>query len=391
MSILDQIENRSLTNSVKWDRMAEIYQLEDPNDILPMWIADMDFAAPAVLIDAFKKRLEHPVFGYTFEDAKGTQAFVDWAKKRHGFTIDPSWILYQQGVVPAIAAVVETFTKENEAVIITPPIYPPFFNVPKNLNRTVKECPLDEVDGVYSFDFEKFDNMTQQEDVKLFILCHPHNPGGFEWSIETLQEITRICEKNNVLILSDEIHADLILDGRKHTPLAQVAGDAKNRIITCMAPTKTFNIAGIQVAMMIVSDEELRARLREHMVKHAQMSLNIFAGVALKTLYSKEGEEWLEQLLPYISENMDLAISRLTEIEGIHIYKPNATYLLWIDYRKTGKTEEEIMDLLLTKGRLALEPGSKYGEQGKGFLRMNVSCPRSLVEEGIKRFTHALT
>ena len=390
MNNFDHVENRLNTNSIKWDKISTVFHLEDATDVLPMWVADMDFAAPPVLINALKKRLAHPVFGYSFVSNPCTNAFSNWIEKRQGLHVEPKWILYHEGVVPAIASIIETFTKENDAVLVTPPIYPPFFMVPKRLNRIVKECPLIEKEGNYSFDFEKFEEVTKEEDVKLFIFCHPHNPGGIEWSERTLKKIIQICVKNDVLILSDEIHADLMLDGHKHTPLAKIAGDLQNHIITCCAPTKTFNIAGIQAAMMIVPDQQKRLQLKKNAAKHARMGLSIFAATAVEAVYSEDGEIWLEHLLEYISSNMELVIQSLTTaIPGIKIQKPQATYLLWIDYRDTGFTEEEAMKRLLTIGKLALEPGSKYGEQGKGFLRMNVGCSRSTVEDGINRFIKA--
>ncbi|MGX9135702.1 MalY/PatB family protein [Rummeliibacillus sp. JY-2-4R] len=390
MNNFDFVEDRLHTNSFKWDKLDVVYHLEDATDILPMWVADMDFAAPKVLINALKKRLEHPVFGYSFESESCTRAFTSWVNKRHNLHVEPKWVLYHQGVVPALASIIETFTSENDSVLITPPVYQPFFNVPKRLNRIVKECPLNESDGIYSMDFKKFDEMTSTDDVKLFILCHPHNPGGIEWSVDTLQEIIRICVKNDVLIISDEIHADLMLDGHNHTPLMNIANELQNHIITCMAPTKTFNIAGIQAAMMIVPDDQKRRKLQQNATKHARMGLSIFAATAVEAVYSEEGEAWLDELLKYISLNMDLVIEQLTiAIPEITIHKSFATYLLWIDYRNTGLEEDEVMNRLLTKGKLALEPGSKFGEQGRGFLRMNVGCPRATVEEGIKRFIKA--
>lgn len=390
MNNFDHVEKRLQTNSIKWDKVSTIFQLEDATDVLPMWVADMDFAVPQILIDSLKKRLEHPVFGYSFVSKSCTKSFTDWVEKRHGLHIETNWVLYHEGVVPAIASIIETFTSENDAVLVTPPVYPPFFMVPKRLNRIVKECPLYEEDGTYSFDFRKFDEITKEEDVKIFILCHPHNPGGIEWSEDTLQKIIEICVKNDVLILSDEIHADLMLDGHQHTPLAKIAGDLRNHIITCFAPTKTFNIAGIQAAMMIVPDHQKRLQLKKNAAMHARMGLSIFAATAVEAVYSVEGEKWLDMLLDYISSNMDLVIEKLpAAIPGIKIRKSQATYLLWIDYRDTGFTEEEAMRRLLTIGKLALEPGTKYGEQGNGFLRMNVGCARSTVEDGISRFIKA--
>lgn len=369
--------------------MGAIYQIEDTSDILPMWIADMDFAAPEVVTNAIRGRLEHPVLGYAVADDMTTGTFVNWVEKRHNWTIEKNWVLYHSGVVPAIASIVETYTKPKDKILITPPVYPPFANVPIALKREMEECVMVEKDGHYLLDFEAFERSAAKEAVKLFILCNPHNPGGIVWSEDDLREMLRICAKYDVLILSDEIHADLILDGQKHIPLAKIAGEEAARIITCMAPTKTFNLAGVQVAMMIVSDDSMRDKLLKNAASHGQMGPNIFAIDALRAVYT-EGEEWLTELLSYVSANMDLVIEQIpAAVPGIKIVKPQGTYLLWIDYRETGLEEQEVMERLLHTGKLALDPGSKYGESGLGFVRMNVACSKVTVQDGIERFIKA--
>ncbi|MGF9977781.1 MalY/PatB family protein [Viridibacillus arvi] len=389
MSRFDQVINRRDTNSTKWDMMGAIYQIEDTSDILPMWIADMDFAAPEVVTNAIRGRLEHPVLGYAVADDMTTGTFVNWVEKRHNWTIEKNWVLYHSGVVPAIASIVETYTKPKDKILITPPVYPPFANVPIALKREMEECVMVEKDGHYLLDFEAFERSAAKEAVKLFILCNPHNPGGIVWSEDDLREMLRICAKYDVLILSDEIHADLILDGQKHIPLAKIAGEEAARIITCMAPTKTFNLAGVQVAMMIVSDDSMRDKLLKNAASHGQMGPNIFAIDALRAVYT-EGEEWLTELLSYVSANMDLVIEQIpAAVPGIKIVKPQGTYLLWIDYRETGLEEQEVMERLLHTGKLALDPGSKYGESGLGFVRMNVACSKVTVQDGIERFIKA--
>ncbi|MGE7838494.1 MalY/PatB family protein [Viridibacillus arvi] len=389
MSRFDQVINRRDTNSLKWDMMEAIYQIEDTSDILPMWVADMDFTAPEVVTKAIRERLEHPVLGYAFADDATTSTFVNWVEKRHNWTIEKNWVLYHSGVVPAIASIVETYTKPKDKILITPPVYPPFANVPIALKREMEECVMVEKDGHYLLDFEAFERSAAKEAVKLFILCNPHNPGGIVWSEDDLREMLRICAKYDVLILSDEIHADLILDGQKHIPLAKIAGEEAARIITCMAPTKTFNLAGVQVAMMIVSDDSMRDKLLKNAASHGQMGPNIFAIDALRAVYT-EGEEWLTELLSYVSANMDLVIEQIpAAVPGIKIVKPQGTYLLWIDYRETGLEEQEVMERLLHTGKLALDPGSKYGESGLGFVRMNVACSKVTVQDGIERFIKA--
>lgn len=381
--------NRKNTSSMKWDRMDRIYGIDNTEDILPMWIADMDFAAPEPVLEALRDRLEHGVFGYSYvcEDCK--DAVREWLLKKHNWQIENDWMLSHHGVVPAIASVVETLTAIGDGILITPPVYPPFSSIPELQKRSLIECTLIENEGSYEIDFKKFEEALQK-DVRLFIFCNPHNPGGVVWEEDDLKEVVRLCAKYDVLILSDEIHADLIFAPYKHSPLHVVAGDEANRIITCVAPTKTFNLAGIQASMMIIPDEHLREQLRDNGMAHGQMELNAFANAALKAAY-RHGEPWLEKLLQTVSDNMDYVIENLTAaVPGISITKPQGTYLLWIDYKGTGLSEEEIMDKLLNKGKLALEPGTKYGEAGRGYLRMNVATPMSTVQEGVQRFITAM-
>ena len=382
--------DRRKTRSVKWDMMEDVYGIEDASDVLPMWIADMDFAAPQVVIEALKERLDHGVFGYSYICESCKDALRLWLASRHSWQTKNEWMLFHHGVVPAIATVIETFTNKGDGILITTPVYPPFFQVPGNMERTIVECPMSESKGNYSIDFTQFEKALQQN-VKVFILCNPHNPGGIVWTKEELHKIIELCAKYDVLILSDEIHADLVFPEHQHIALAAIAGDEAHRIITCVAPTKTFNLAGVQAAVMIATDENVRLKLDQHAQAHGQMALSPFAAAALKAAY-EDGGPWLKELLETVSSNMDYVIQELEQaLPGININKPHGTYLLWIDYRETGLSEPEIMDKLLNKGKLALEPGSKYGETGVGFLRMNVACPPSLVKDGVNRFISALT
>lgn len=369
--------------------MEKIYGIEDASDILPMWVADMDFAAPQAVIDALFERMKHPIFGYSYMDEGSKTAVQNWLLERHGWQIQNEWMLFHHGVVPAIASVIESFTQKGDLILITPPVYQLFFSIPQKQGRQVVESSLIEENGQYRIDFVSFEKQLK-EGVKLFILCNPHNPGGMVWSKETLQEIIRLCAKYDTLILSDEIHGDLVFPKHKHIPLATLAGEEVDRIITCVAPSKTFNLAGIQAAVMIATDTKKREKLKENALAHGQMELSSFAAVALTAAY-KEGGAWLDELLKVLSSNIDYAIEKLTKaVPGLKIEKLQATYLLWIDYRGTGYSEDEIMDLLLNKGKLALEPGSKYGDTGRGFLRMNVACPRPILEDGVLRFITAL-
>ena len=390
MSAFENVINRRESRSIKWDMMEEFYGIEDASDILPMWIADMDFAAPQVVIDAIQEKLNHGVFGYSYVCNSCKDAVRNWLQKRHAWQTKNEWMLFHHGVVPAIASVIETLTTTEDAILITPPVYPPFFQIPSLMNRTIVEYVMEENEGRYTIDFVEFE-MALQKNVKLFILSNPHNPGGIVWTVEELQKMIELCTKYDVLILSDEIHADLVFPEFQHTSLAAIAGEEAKRIITCVAPTKTFNLAGVQAAMMIVTDEEVRAKLEQNAMAHGQMQLNTFAAAALKAAY-EEGGPWLSELLQIVSKNMDYVIHELQEtIPEIKIKKPHGTYLLWIDYRGTGLSERDMMDKLLNKGKLALEPGSKYGDAGKGFLRMNVACPLVIVKDAVQRFVTALT
>ena len=389
LSIFDQTLNRRFTNSVKWDAMEKIYSLNDTTEILPMWIADMDFAPPSAVSKALQKHAEDAIFGYSYVSEEAKQSIVDWQNKRYNWHIEKESISFSHGVVSALANILTALTNVGDKVLISTPVYPPFFNIPKGNGREVVTCPLVEQQGTYVFDFEAFEQALSQN-VKAYILCNPHNPGGYVWEEATLKEIVRLCAKYDVLIISDEIHADLMLDGVKHTPLAKIAGDEIDRVITCMAPTKTFNLAGIQVAYIITSDKKKRVQLEAVNMATGQGSLNSFAPVALQAAYS-EGLPWLEELLVYISKNMDYVISELTQLPGVHIAKPQGTYLLWIDCRQLGIDEKEIMQRLLEIGKLALEPGSKYGEEGRGFLRMNVACSFDTVKDAVARFKLALS
>lgn len=389
MKAFENVIDRRNTRSVKWGNMEAVYGVEDASEILPMWIADMDFAAPAPVIDAMRERLDHGVFGYSYICKGCKDAVREWLSARHGWETKNEWMLFHHGVVPAIATVVETFTKEGDNILITPPVYPPFFNVPGHQKRNLVECVMKEEEGRYSINFSEFENSLKQN-VKLFIFCNPHNPGGIVWKEDELKEILRLCKKYDVLVLSDEIHADLVFEGSRHIPLAKIAETEGGRVITCVAPTKTFNLAGVQAAVMIAEDEDLHEALVQNALAHGQMELNSFAASALTAAY-KEGGPWLDELLEVISSNMDYVKEELeAKVPGIKIAKPEATYLLWIDYRGTGLDEKEMMEKLLNVGKLALEPGTKYGEAGRGFLRMNVATPRSVVEDGVERFIRAL-
>lgn len=388
MSDFSTIFNRRNTFSAKWDMLKQVYAIEDDTDVLPMWVADMDFALAPVIQEAIHKRLEHPVFGYSFPSEAVKNALSTWVSTKHQLEIQNDWILLRHGVIPGMAEAVEAFSQKGDKVLVHTPVYPPFKGIPSNLEREVVTCRLIENGNSFEIDWTAFEECIKQ-DIKIFILCNPHNPGGKVWSREDLTKMAALCKQHNVLILSDEIHSDLVFKPNKHVPLL-VAAEETDHIITFFAPTKTFNLAGIQGAATIVPNEKLRKVLENGATRRGEMGLNVFSLTAMQAAY-EHGASWLEGLLEVVEGNMKYVVEQLSAIEGIKVSMPEGTYLMWIDYRGTGLNEKDMMDLLLTKGKLALEPGTKYGEGGDGFLRMNVACPRSTVEDGVARFKFALS
>lgn len=388
----DKIYDRKKTNSLKWDqfkdRIRVKYNVEDGSDILPMWVADMDFAIPSVITEAIKERLDHPIFGYSYISDECKQSIQHWFERRHNWTIDTKSILFHHGVVPSLATIIETFTEQGDQVCISTPVYPAFFNIPKALKRELVTCDLAFENDRLNYNFEQLEE-TFKQGVKVYILCNPHNPGGMVWSQEDLEQLVDLCIQYDVLLISDEIHADIVFDGYRHIPTLTVKNADKAKIVTCIAPTKTFNIAGIHAAMMVVPNSELRVKLVNNKQAHGLDDLNLLAAAAVQAAYDK-GEEWLDAMIQYVSTNIDYLMEELNKLEGIQVVRPESTYLVWIDYRGTGLSEDEMMQRLLVKGKLAIEPGTKYGEVGRGFLRINLACPLETVKDGVERFKKAL-
>lgn len=387
MSLFNEIHERKNSNSIKWDKMCEVYNLEDTSQLLPMWIADMDFPAPHALNEAIAERLKHPIFGYTYANDDVKNAIIHWYKARHNWTIDASTILFQPGVVPAIATIIETFTNKGDKIAMATPAYPPFVNVPVAQQRDILLCELTEQNGHYSLDFEKLEAVFKTG-IQMYILCNPHNPIGIVWTREQLEQLVALCIKYDVYLLADEIHADILIT-KTYIPTLTVKDADKAKIIACIAPTKTFNIAGIHAAMMVAPNSELFQALEAHGQAHGDLGLNIFACAAVEAVYTK-GAPWLDELLPYLKNNMDYVQKELNALPGVQVTIPDATYLMWIDYRATGLEEQEMMTRLIEKGQIALDPGSKYGQAGIGFLRMNVACPFELVKQAVDGFKKAL-
>jgi cysteine-S-conjugate beta-lyase len=379
--------DRKGTSSVKWDMTKTVFGRDD---VLPMWVADMDFPPPQQVIDTLNDRVSHGIFGYTFTgDALGN-AVSGWMKDRHNWDIRKSWLLYSSGIVPAIATIIRAFTDKGDTILMHSPVYTPFFSLAENNGRVVEKCSLEVQDGQYTIDFAAFEESLKQG-VKLFLLCSPHNPGGRVWKKEELMKMAELCKKYDVLIVSDEIHADLVHKPNKHIPISSIKNEYEDFILTLVAPSKTFNIAGLQASAMIIPNEKLREKVAEEQQKQGVFTLNTFGVIGMEAAYL-HGGEWLDSLLAYLADNVREVKSFMEkELPELTVMDPEATYLLWIDFRGLDKPEKELQDLLLNKGKLALEPGSKYGEDGEGFFRMNIACTRETLKDGLMRLKEALS
>ncbi|WP_332849206.1 MalY/PatB family protein [Bacillus xiapuensis] len=387
LSKFDQVMNRAGSGAVKWDRLKAIFGVEEA---LPMWVADMDFKAPEAVIEAVTKQAEHGIYGYTAIPDSVRSAIKGWMKTRHSWEIEESWLLFHHGVVPSIQAAIETFTDKGDAVVVQSPVYTPFFDMIERNERQVANNQLVLRAHHYEIDFEDLEAKLSADETKLMLLCSPHNPGGRVWTKDELTKVAKLCQKHQVVIVSDEIHSDLTADPFPHTPIASIREEFQEFIITLIAPSKTFNLAGLQASAIIAPNPKLRRKLKQTQAKHGFFELNLMGTVAMEAAY-RHGGPWLDEAIAYIRENVQLVQSFIADkLPQLAVMEPEGGYLVWIDCRKLGLSDEELMQKILHEGQLALGQGSKYRAGGEGFVRMNVACPRSLVEEGLKRLHKAL-
>ncbi|MFJ7831156.1 MalY/PatB family protein [Peribacillus sp. NPDC097284] len=388
-SIFDEHISREHTGSVKWDKMA-LTSLYGREDVLPMWVADMDFPSPEPIQKALIERANHPVFGYTVPSESVYGEIQKWVKDRHQWSITKDMITFSSGVVSAIGSTIQAFTEPGDKILVQSPVYTPFFDMIKNNGREVVNSPLLLEANGFAIDFEDFEEKLKTG-VKLFLLCSPHNPGGRIWTKEELLRIGELCLAHHVTIVSDEIHADLFHSTAMHHPIASLADKLADITVTLMAPSKTFNIAGLQASFLITSNKELQVKLQNAQTRQAFHGLNIFALTAMEAAY-RDGLSWLTDLIEYIEENVKVAEAFIsTEIPSLRVMHPDASYLLWIDCRELGLSDKEIQERLIHKGKIALEPGTKYGAGGEGFVRMNIGCSRSLLQDGLTRLKLAFS
>lgn len=374
----DKTIDRLATNSYKWDSA--------PEGVLPMWVADMDFRTAPAIIDALQKRVAHGIFGYTRVPDAYYDAVTSWFSRRHGWDIDREWIIYTSGVVPAVSAVIKALTVPGDKVIVQTPVYNCFFSSIRNNGCEIVSNPLRRTADTYEMDFDALERCAADPRTKVMLLCNPHNPAGRVWTPDELTRLGNICLRNGVTVVADEIHCELVYQGFKYTPFASLSDAFLHRSVTCVSPSKAFNIAGLQIANIVAFDNDLRSRIDKAININEVCDVNPF-GVAATIAAYNEGEEWLNQLVDYLHGNYEamaefcrrgLAEFPITRLEG--------TYLVWMDCSSLGMSSDALEHALLDDARLWLNAGTMYGAEGEGYMRWNIACPRSVMLDGLNRF-----
>lgn len=381
----DELIDRRHTGSVKWDGMKNAFGRDD---LTAMWVADMDFRTPPFVMDALRQRLEHEVLGYAMPCEGWDTTICHWLQKRHQWEVRPDWLTFVPGIVRGQAFALLCFTNPGDRVLVMTPVYHPFFLVTERLKREAVRSPLDLRDGHYHIDFDCLRHDLQG--CKALVLCNPHNPGGRVWTVDELRRIAELCQESGTLVISDEIHADLTLPPYKHHPFATVSPAAASNSVTFMAPSKTFNMPGVQSSFAIVPDDTLRARFQQFMEAGEFCEGHLFAYIGCKAAF-EHGEEWLNQLLAYIQGNIDFTESYLRQhIPAIGMIRPQASFLVFLDCRQLGLEQEALERLFADKARLALNTGTTFGEPGRGFMRLNVGCPRAALKQALDQLAEAV-
>ena len=383
----DEIIDRSGSGDLKHEALLPRW---GRNDLLPLWVADMDFATPDFVVDALKARLSHPIFGYTIEPADYRPTIIDWNESHHCWKIKPEWISFIPGIVKGIGFVVNVFTKPGEKVIIQPPVYHPFRMTPEDNGREVVFNPLRlREDGYYDMDFDNLSEVCDDK-CRVLILSNPHNPAGVCWSKETLQRLADFCYEHNIIVISDEIHSDMALFGNRHVPFASVSERAADISITFAAATKIFNMAGIVSSYAVISNDDLRQRFYGWLKANELDEPTIFAPIATIAAYQK-GEEWRKQMLAYVEDNVRFVEDYCRErIPGVRPLRPQASFLVWLNCRGLGLNHDKLLELFIDKAHLALNDGEMFGPGGEGFMRLNVGTPRSVLRQALEQLAKAV-
>ena len=378
----DRITPRRGTNAYKWDARPPFG--EGGDDIIPLWVADMDFQAAPCITDALRRRVDHGIFGYTQVPDSYYEAVIRWFGTRHGWKIERDWILYTSGVIPALSAVIKALTVPGDKVILQTPVYNCFFSSVRNNGCQMADSPLIHENGTYRFDFEDLERQCADPAAKLLLLCNPHNPAGRVWTPEELMQVGAIARRHGVIVVSDEIHCEIVMPGYRYTPYASLPGNREGSITLC-SPSKSFNIAGLQIANIVTDNPDWRRRIDRAININEVCDVNPFGVIALQAAYSDEGADWLEQLNRYLAGNLDCLLRNLS---GFPVCKLEGTYLAWVDCRSLCIPSETIEESLLREEKVWVNAGTMYGTEG--FIRINLACPRSLLTEGIARIQKGL-
>ncbi|MCX6223348.1 MAG: PatB family C-S lyase [Bacteroidia bacterium] len=377
----DRIVDRTGTNSIKWDGRERVF---GKADIIPLWVADMDFETPEFIRKRIAKRLEHPILGYTYRSEGFAGSFTGWVKRRLNWTVDPAWVTFMPGVVAAVSVAVLAYTLPDDEVIIQPPVYHPFYFCVEGHGRKLILNHLIHKNGRFTFDLELLKSQITPK-TRMLILSSPHNPGGTVWTPEELSGLVAVCKEHDIMIVSDEIHSDLIFTPNIHTPILKVADDYQHRILVTMAPSKTFNLAAMTTSIVVIPDKTERKKYEDLVhTLHVGMG-NVFGLEALQAAY-EEGDQWLDQLLIYLGGNRQFIGDFLNaEIPQVEMMVPEATYMTWLDFSKFGMPQDVLNKFIIEKARLGLNNGTQFGPEGEGFMRLNFGCPRSILERSMNQ------
>ncbi|MBA3027573.1 MAG: putative C-S lyase [Desulfobacteraceae bacterium] len=382
----DTVVNRKNTGSAKWDLVAARFK---DQDVIPMWVADMDFPTAPSVINALKNKANEGIFGYPLRTESYFSAVMDWLSRRHGWGIQKEWMTSSPGVVTALSLCVLTFTNPGDSVLVQPPVYYPFFRVIETSGRRIKENPLAFDGQRYTMDLDGLEKIKGSR-IKLMILSNPHNPVGRVWTENELRRLGEYCVQKDIVLVSDEVHSDLIYKGFKHIPTASISEEIARQTITCIAPSKTFNLAGLKSSVIIIPNEKTRAAYNTTLGNLSLAGDNTFGLAALEAAY-KDGEEWLEALLVYLEENLQFCLGWFAEkIPAIKVIRTEGTYLVWLDCRSLHMSSQELDTFFKEKARLWLDDGPMFGQGGEGFQRINIACPRSTLTEALSRIEIAV-
>lgn len=380
----DEVIPRRGTNSYKWDTETE-------EDVLPMWVADMDFRTAPAVVDALKKRVEHGIFGYTKVPSEYYDSIVDWFRRKHNWTIERDWIIYTTGVVPALSAIIKALTSPGDKILVQTPVYNCFFSSIRNNGCEIVTNPLIYINGTYQVNFDDLEKKAADPKVKLLLLCNPHNPAGRVWTKQELVRIGKICLQNDTLVVADEIHCELVFPGHTYTPFASVSEEFLMHSVTCTSPSKAFNLAGLQIANIISADTNIRMRIEKAINVNEVCDVNPFGIEALMAAYNNS-EEWLDKLNHYLFANYNYLKNYFKEhLPQFPVIRLEGTYLVWIDCSVLKLPSKEIVKTLLKRGKIRVNEGSLYGEADDDFIRINIACPRQTLIDGLNRIRRALS